>query len=144
MDTNAAAAKTERKLSLVTSASGATADFQAILDKDRQRYEAMIDGDCARLEVLLDDALVYTHSAGRTEGKQDFLRLLGANPDIYQAVSRDAKGFVSFGEAVLMYGTVHMDLLTPRGPRTAECLFQSLWRRRDGDWKMASWAPTVL
>jgi len=144
MNTSTESAKAERKLSLATSAAGLTADFQAILDKDRQRYEAMIDGDCARLDALLDDALLYTHSSGRTEGKQDFLRLLGANPFIYQAVSREARGFVPFVEVVLMHGAAKMDLLTAAGPKSVDCLFQSLWRRHGAEWKMASWSPTVL
>lgn len=55
----------------------------AVMQADRARYQAMLDQDYDALEAFLGDALVYTHSDGRSDDKAAYLARLRAGKVVY-------------------------------------------------------------
>lgn len=50
--------------------------FAELVDADNKRYEAMIAADTDALAGILADELLYTHSSGNTEAKEQNLETI--------------------------------------------------------------------
>ncbi|MGZ0189431.1 MAG: nuclear transport factor 2 family protein, partial [Alphaproteobacteria bacterium] len=46
---------------------------QTVIDIDKARMQAMADKDVAKLQLLLGDDLIYTHSSARLDTKQSLI-----------------------------------------------------------------------
>ena len=48
-------------------------DFATILEHEQKRYEALLAGDIAALDELLQASLIYSHSFGARDSKSEYL-----------------------------------------------------------------------
>ncbi len=64
---------------------------------EEQRYAAMLAGDVATLERLLDDALTYTHSNGVVDTKASYIAGVRDKVWEYKAISRENERVVIRG-----------------------------------------------
>lgn len=120
----------QRERNLMTTSPAVDAVFHA----EDHRFRAMVDGDVAALDELLDDDLHYVHANGVVEDKTEFIRKITSGERLYRqfrATKREARregGFVFiFGEAdvevdraagnlknTLTYTAIYRDGATPR------------------------------
>jgi ketosteroid isomerase-like protein len=113
-----------------------------ILELERQRAEAMIHADVARLARLLADDLSYTHSDGRRDTKASFLALV-AGPDLrYQGVDFSNQTVIDCGTAAVVHGVARMRLLRDGALQDYQVLFLDVWAHREGRWQMVAWQAT--
>ncbi len=83
---------------------------EAIRTLEEQRYAAMLAGDVAALEGLLDDALTYTHSSGLVDPKARYIA--GARDKVweYNTIARDNERVVIRGGCGLVFCRLRIDL----------------------------------
>ncbi|MES2945400.1 MAG: nuclear transport factor 2 family protein, partial [Pseudomonadota bacterium] len=68
----------------------ANPDEQSLLAAEEARRQAMLAGDTARLQHLLADTLMYTHSTGVKDDKQTWLQQLSSGALVYEKLEFEA------------------------------------------------------
>ena len=116
---------------------------EEVLALQRKRADAMVREDIGTLSSLLSDDLSYTHSDGRTDTKESFLRLI-AGPELhYLGVDYSNQEVVDCGNAVIVRGTARIRLLRESGERLDYLvLFLDIWVSRDGRLQTVGWQAT--
>ncbi|NDZ17524.1 nuclear transport factor 2 family protein [Variovorax sp. WS11] len=115
-----------------------------VLRADDARYEAMVNGDLAALDLLLSPELTYTHSSAHCESKKEYMASLSGGRVRYQATQRDEVSVRIRGEAAILEGHVVLLATVDGVPRRLDNRFLSVWLRRDHSWQMLAWASTPL
>lgn len=123
---------------------------EALAAAHQRRFQAMVDGDLEALAPMLADELVYTHSSGKTETKEEFLAALEGGALRYLAI-------VSEGESPLrLYGDGEVGLITggarvrvrtggEEGQEGEVVLrYTSVYVHRDGRWQLAAWHSSAV
>ena len=77
---------------------------------EEQRYAAMLAGDVATLDKLLDDALTYTHSSGVVDTKASYIGGVRDKVWEYKSISRENERVVIRGGCGLVFCRLRLDL----------------------------------
>lgn len=83
---------------------------KAIRELEEQRYAAMLAGDVATLEELLDDALTYTHSSGVVDTKASYIAGVRDKVWAYKTIARENERVVIRGGSGLVFCRLKIDL----------------------------------
>jgi uncharacterized protein (TIGR02246 family) len=126
----------------VFAATGAAAEVEAI---ERARFQTWVKGDVAAMRTVMADDVLYCHSNGQCQTKQEFIAEIESKQRVYKKmdlVSMKAKALGSY--AVLVNGTI--DVLAEAPGKTAQFkgIYTSVYVRRDGRWQLISWQSTTL
>ena len=119
---------------------------QDILDVELRRIAAMVERDLATLESVLADDLLYTHSSGRSDSKESFLKLIADPSSTYLGVDYSNEEVRPCGnEARVVRGRAQIRLLRATGENLSyPVLFQDVYALRDGRWQMVAWQATRI
>ena len=117
-------------------------DRERLLVADRERRQAMINADPDVLAQLLADDLVWTHSSGKTESKNEVIAAIVDGSVAYEAIELVQDRVLTAGESY-----VHQGLLQGRAVRDGEikllhARFLSVWREVDGQLQLVAWQST--
>lgn len=126
----------------------------ALKNADTQRFVAQIQKDSVALSKLLADKLVYTHSSGVVETKQEFIHSLMAGRWNYQSIDTDSVQvhLVSQSLAILT-GRARMVLVIAGNPTPLYMAYTDVWQLQTtrpvnkvsvGRWQLIAWASTRL
>lgn len=85
-------------------------DEGQIRQLEAQRYAAMLAGDVAALEELLDDALTYTHSSGVVDTKVSYIAGVRDKVWEYKTIARENERIVIRGGCGLVFCRLKIDL----------------------------------
>lgn len=115
-----------------------------LLQRERERRDALVADDVERFASLLADDLVHVHTTGIVHGKPELLQHTG--------------GFLRFREILrgpLLIRSLGTDAGVMTGPMTnivqrrdredrvtVEAHVTQVWVRRDGDWRITSFHAT--
>lgn len=113
-----------------------------ILSSDDARYRAMVENDRSTLSVLLDTELLYTHSSGVTETKDEYLESLRSGRVIYHSATRSREILRASGGAVVMVGHVIINATVDGNARILDNKFTTVWVRKNQSWNLLAWAST--
>jgi hypothetical protein len=110
---------------------------QQILECERALYRAQVAGDVETLNPMLGAGLVYIHSTGIAETKEEYLA--GVADALYEygsIESRDTRLQVFAGVAI-MNGLVDMTVSAHgAAKRLIHLLFCLVWIRQDDTWRL--------
>src|SRR3954451_852317 len=81
---------------------------QKIIDLDKKRMTAMAQKDVAKLNALLSDDLVYTHSSARLDTKQSLIGAMEAGRTVYTAVVPSDVKAQDYGDTVVLTGSARI------------------------------------
>lgn len=109
-----------------------------------RRYAAMVAADVDTLAGLLSDAVVYTHSSGSRDDKQTLLSKIGGGSLVYVQVQHPVAQIVVLGDAVLVIGEMHADIVVGGQPKRLDNATLAVWAAHDGGWRLAAFQPTPL
>ena len=120
---------------------GTIADPFAIAEvtaAERALYQAMIDLDYPALERMLSPDLVYIHSTGVAETRDEYLAALAKGCYEYETIASHDLGFHVHGDCAIVHGVVDM-LVGAFGQAKAliHLLFVFVWTREDEQWKLS-------
>ena len=85
-------------------------DEKQIRQLEEQRYAAMLAGDVAALDRLLDNALTYTHSSGVVDTKASYIAGVRDKVWEYKTIARDNERVVIRGGCGLVFCRLRIDL----------------------------------
>src|SRR5262245_48246797 len=87
-----------------------TADDAALKVEDA-RFSAMVKGDAAKLDELLDPTLTYHHSTGAAQTKDEFLKAIREGALKYKSIEVVERKVRWMGSVAVITGTFHFQAL---------------------------------
>jgi ketosteroid isomerase-like protein len=115
---------------------------QKVIDLDRQRMTAMAQKDIAKLNELIADDLVYTHSSARLDTKQSLIGAMEAGRTVYTAVVPSDVKAQDFGDTVVLTGSARISVNSGGNAMSFGVRFTDVWVDKGGKWQMAAWQST--
>jgi hypothetical protein len=115
---------------------------QKVIDLDRQRMTAMAQKDIGKLNELIADDLVYTHSSARLDTKQSLIGAMEAGRTVYTAVVPSDVKAQDFGDTVVLTGSARIGVNSGGNAMNFGVRFTDVWVNKGGKWQMAAWQST--
>jgi hypothetical protein len=117
---------------------------QQIIDLDRERMEAMGKKDIAKLNALLADDLIYTHSSARIDTKKSLIGAMESGATVYTSVVPSDVVAQDLGDAVVLTGVARISVTSNGNPINFGVRFTDVYANRGGQWQMVTWQSTRL
>jgi ketosteroid isomerase-like protein len=115
---------------------------QKVIDLDKQRMTAMAQKDIAKLNELIADDLVYTHSSARLDTKGSLIGAMEAGRTVYTAVVPSDVKAQEFGDTVVLTGSARISVNSGGNAMSFGVRFTDVWVNKGGKWQMAAWQST--
>lgn len=116
----------------------------AIHALEERRYAAMMVGDVAALDALLDDELTYVHSNGLVQTKADYLESFRRGLRKYESIGRDEVKIDVRGDAALVHAKLHIRARLGNASRVVDTFALAVWIRKNGSWRLLALHSTAL
>jgi hypothetical protein len=127
------------------------ADSRASTDEvarvDAARVAALLQGDLAALERIFSDDLVYVHSAGKVDGKKDYLASLATGNLTYVNLRYDppARIVPAGPDTAIVTGRATIEVKSKAGQLTRRVLTTTtVYVRGARGWQVASYQATPV
>lgn len=115
-----------------------------ILALEEKRLAAMIERDFAKLESMVHDQLLYTHSSGVVDGKASWLESMKSGKVRYRKASCAEQKVRVFGDVALVTGRANIEADIGGQAKTLKLLFLNAWTKTPQGWKFVAWQSTPL
>lgn len=113
------------------------ADNKAIADVVEAFRKATVEADRAQLEALTSDEVIYAHTSGRTETKQQFIHGVMSGKSAFSAINVQEQRIVQAGDAAVVHQVVQVERLNPPpGNNTNRMTIMSAWYLGPQGWKL--------
>src|SRR3546814_18673523 len=77
---------------------------------ENERCRAMISADMTALDRLFSDKLIWSHSSGHVDNKQEFLAKIEGGASQYLSISREDEKYVISAAAAIASGIVSQEV----------------------------------
>ena len=131
-------------LLVVGAALGSGASDQPIIDAEKAWAQAVVKGDAAALEKIFSDRLIYAHSTGVIENKQQYIDRLKTGAQKYEAIIHESTRVVDYGDSAVAHSTVRMSGVSNGREFNDHVMMLHLWVKQDGVWRLAAHQTTKL
>jgi len=115
-----------------------------LLALEESRFAAMVARDFTRLDSLVHDQLLYTHSSGVTDTKASWLQSLRSGRVKYESAKCSEQKVRFFGDTALITGRAQIEAEIGGQPKTLKLLFLNAWTRTPQGWQFVAWQSTPL
>ncbi|MFN2645092.1 MAG: nuclear transport factor 2 family protein [Burkholderiales bacterium] len=115
-----------------------------ILALEDERFSAMIARDFPRLQLLVHDELMYTHSSGVVDGKASWLDSMKSGRVKYKKANCSERKVRMFGDTALITGRAQLEAEIGGEAKTLRLLFLNAWTKTPQGWKFVAWQSTPL
>lgn len=115
-----------------------------ILDAEKDWATAVVAGDLDRLDVRLDDTLIYAHSSGVIESKGGYLGRLRSGAQSYHTITHQKTTVRMYGDAAVAHSIGVMAGQNPAGPFNNHLMMMHTWIKVDGIWRLAAHQTTNI
>ena len=115
-----------------------------LLALEERRFAAMIARDFAKLDTLVHEQLLYTHSSGVTDTKASWLQSMQSGRVKYQSAKCSEQKVRMFGDMALITGRAHIEAEIAGEPKTLKLLFLNAWTHTPQGWQFVAWQSTPL
>lgn len=116
---------------------------ESLLEADDYRFERLMESDVAALDKLLTDDFTYTHNAGFTDLKADYLGRIASGGVFYSDGQRVSHSTRVHGNTGIMTGHMLMVANVPDAAIQLDNVFLAVWVFGDDGWKLAAWSSTT-
>jgi hypothetical protein len=107
-----------------------------------ERYAAMLAADVGKLEGLLSDRLVYTHSTGGRDTKASYLDAVRNKLVVYDSLDHPVDQVIVAGGAAVVIGAMNARLHLRGEPRELRNNASAVWADEDGTWRLIAFQGT--
>jgi len=115
-----------------------------ILALEGERFGAMIARDFPRLQLLVHDELMYTHSSGVVDGKATWLDAMKSGRVKYKKAQCTERKVRMYGDTALITGRAQIEAEIGGEPKTLKLLFLNAWTKTPQGWKFVAWQSTPM
>jgi ketosteroid isomerase-like protein len=131
---------------LLACASGArAADAETeIRDAEKAWATAVVAHDYPALEKIFGDKLIYAHSTGAVESKEQYMARLRSGIQKYDAIQQESLRLVPYGDSAVSHAILRMTGTSNGKPFNDHVMAMHVWHRQDGTWKLVAHQTTKL
>ncbi|HTV45550.1 MAG TPA: nuclear transport factor 2 family protein [Stellaceae bacterium] len=115
---------------------------EKIIALDKERMEAMAKKDIAKLNALIANELVYTHSTARLDTKQSLIGNMESGGTVYTSVVPSDVKAQDLGDSVVLTGSCRISVMSQGRPNSFGVRFTDVWANKGGQWQMVAWQST--
>jgi len=115
-----------------------------IIAAEKAWAKAVTSLDYAALEKILSPELIYAHSTGVIESKNQYLGKLKAGTQKYDVIDHQKTTVRPFGDAVVAHSILVMQGTSATGPFDHKLMMMHLWVKKNGQWQLAAHQTTRL
>lgn len=110
-----------------------------VIAAEYARRNALLEGDVVSLDRLLSSDLLYVHSNGKHETKQDVITGFETKQVAYEQFDLShLAARVASPEVIILTGSIHQRKFAGGKWREVELLFHAVWRLEGEQWKLFS------
>lgn len=106
--------------------------------------QAVVGKDFAALEQTYHDKLIYAHSTGAIESKEDYMERLRAGKQVYTAIDHDQTTVAVQDDTAVAHSLVTMRGKNDSGPFDNYLMMIHTWVRVNNDWKLLAHQTTLI
>jgi len=119
---------------------GSSAGPPAVLADEDARFAAMVAADPAAMAPWFTEDLVYVHSTGLVEGREQLIDSIASGRAKYVAVTPSEREVVSLApDAALVRGRGRFQVAANGVPLDLQIRYLAVYGRQDGKWRLRSW-----
>ena len=111
---------------------------------DQGRFRAMVANDLETLAAVLADDLVYIHSDGEVDSKEEFLQLLRSGSLRYRSIEPTEVRVRTDGNTAVVTGRAKMAVTRDGSDRDFEIRYTAVYSARSHHWQLVSWQSTRI
>ncbi|PTY02892.1 hypothetical protein DB347_22855 [Opitutaceae bacterium EW11] len=120
------------------------ATARLVLQVDDERIQAMIRNDAKAVSESLSEQLIYGHSDGRVQTKQELLAALASNRVQYRSVRYIEREVHPLGDNRAVTGVATFSVASKGQPLTFTLRFLAVYLLEDGHWRLAAYQSAQL
>ncbi|MFE4545478.1 nuclear transport factor 2 family protein [Arthrobacter sp. NPDC056727] len=121
-----------------------TSDHAAIQSLEKQRYDAVLNGDFDTFQKLCHPDLVYGHTAGNRDSLATYVAKLRSGELRYHWIEHEIENLVISGDTALVLGKMVAKVSVNETDKSLNNASLSVWTKVAGDWKFIAYHPTPL
>ena len=111
---------------------------------ERARFQAWVKADTAAMQPMLADDLLYCHSSGLCETKEQIVASIASRRTVYRKMDIVSLKPRAVGGAVLINGKADVTVDQDGKPLQFQMVYTDVYVKRDGRWQLVSWQSTRL
>lgn len=117
--------------------------IDAIRGLERERFRAMVDADGTSLDELLSDNVIYVHTNGKRETKQQFIDAITAGRRRYRQIEIQSQEVLPVGrETCVVSGRALIEMEANSGALLFPIAYTAIQTQEDGHWRLVAWQAT--
>lgn len=116
----------------------------SLLEVEEARRLAMLGSDTDKLDLLMDDSMIYVHSSGIKDNKQAYLGLLSNGTVRYETLSFDNLTVKIIGQAGLISGNMLASVLRGDIRKKVAASYLAVWDNTAAGWQLQMVQATSL
>jgi hypothetical protein len=117
--------------------------IDAIRGLERERFRAMVDADGTLLDELLSDSVIYVHTNGKRETKQQFIDAITAGRRRYRQIEIQSQDVLPVGrETCVVSGRALIEMEANNGALLFPIAYTAIQTQEDGRWRLLAWQAT--
>ena len=117
---------------------------EMIIQRDKERMDAMARKDAAALKGMLCKGLIYTHSSARQDTKESLIGNMESGSTVYTSVVPSEVKAQDLGNAVVLTGVAAISVNSNGKPNSFRVRFTDVWENQNGTWRMITWQSTKI
>ena len=119
-------------------------DGTRVIALDKERMQAMVDQDAAKLKNMICKDLIYTHSSARLDTKESLIGNMESGATVYKACTPSDVEAFDLGDSVVLTGRADITVEAHGNPNSFSVRFTDVWQNQDRTWRMVAWQSTKL
>lgn len=127
-----------------TSAVSTSADEKAVIETEKQRFDAQVKKDYAVLEKVLADDLLYAHSNGGTDGKVSYIQSIRDGKSKYDAIETQEQKVRVYGNTAVVNGICLIKASNNGEAINTRLRYTDVYVKKGGQWQMVTWQSLRL
>ena len=117
--------------------------IEAIRGLERDRFRAMVEGNGQQLDALLSDNVIYVHTNGKRESKQQFIDAITAGRRRYRQIEVQSQEVLPVGhETCVVTGRALIEMEANNGALLFPIAYTAIQTQEDGKWRLIAWQAT--
>ena len=121
-----------------------SADEKAVMETEKQRFSAQVNGDVAVLDKVLANDLIYTHSGGGTDTKQSYIQSIRDGKTKYSAIDIEELKVRLYGNTAVINGMCLLKAINNGEIINNHLRYISIYVRNANQWQMVAWQSLKL
>jgi ketosteroid isomerase-like protein len=116
----------------------------AIREAEKSWANAVMARDFQALDKIFGDKLIYAHSTGAIQSKEEYLGRLRSGAQKYDSIVQESIRVVPYGDSAVSHSILRMTGTSNGKPFNDHVMALHLWEKQGGTWRLVAHQTTKL